>query len=53
MLSDERFADYVGVGKSSGRVREDVFEGEGFVDSDLEERRFWGWKVGDRGDWCV
>jgi len=53
MLSDERFADYVGVGKSSAWVREDVFEGEGFVGSNLEERRFLGWKFGDRGDWCV
>lgn len=37
MFPDESFADYVGVCEGGGWVREDVFEGKGFIGAYLEE----------------
>ncbi len=40
VFSDKGFPDGVGVCKSSGRVGEEIFEGEGFVCAYLEEGCF-------------
>ena len=41
VFSDQGLANYIGVGEGGGWVGEDVVEGDSFVLTDVEDRRFW------------